>query len=577
MNLKLVSLQKSNQKTILFFGFIIFFILFLLIRFPLLNYHLFHNGVIDEKEGVDSAGSLLARKTLEPPGYAWGNLSFYLNALVFGLAYGTLRFLNICGLSDIASAENFAFIYLVKPHLFLFLARAVSSLLGMITCLIIFFIIKKVSKNIIWAFIAALILFVDPLSCLQSAQAVPGATMTAFALSSLYFSLNLLHKCTWKYYLLAGIFLGFAAATKYNGILITPAIFAAHFYSQRKFNDPYWKIRGVIAPCIFALLGFVISMPYSVIKFNDFFTNGVLYQLNRAQGAGMINYFQNFLVFLKQTILLNPGLVIVGILVSIYGFVKKIPLINIVSFGILPFIIVFGLSTQFHPRYIIPLYALLTINVVYFCQFLWSKNNKLRIISALVISLCVICGLTISVRNASIRSGTGTLDDAEKWINLNIKADSKILLDNWYGPVLLSKAKFNFNGKRENYYSTSLKSRLFEYLEKYRSYDVQILFNELLKYNARMYAVDYLKKNRFEYLVMSPSFYQRFLMEDNAKRKTLAGLNEVNTLKFRNFFKQFFLTDPIKLYETPQRLQDKGPIVHIYKIPQLEPGPFFDQ
>jgi len=42
---------------------------FCVLRLPLLWYTLCQNGILDEKEAVDCAGSILARRTLELPVY----------------------------------------------------------------------------------------------------------------------------------------------------------------------------------------------------------------------------------------------------------------------------------------------------------------------------------------------------------------------------------------------------------------------------------------------------------------------------------------------------------------------------
>ena len=157
-----------------------------------------------------------------------GSSLMYLLFLLYS-AYFVIGFL----LGIFPNIESFEQLYLTDPTTFYLIGRTTAVLFGTFTVFIVYLVAERIYAKKVGV-IAALFLSVSLLHVIHSQFIRTDVPATFFIIISFLFSLLILEKNQLKYYILAGIFGGFAIATKYtSGIIIFPIIIA-HFLREGK-------------------------------------------------------------------------------------------------------------------------------------------------------------------------------------------------------------------------------------------------------------------------------------------------------------------------------------------------------
>ena len=209
----------------------------------------------DEPTVVRSALGL--RFDLNPHHFDWPHLYYYLNYFVY-LVFAKIRDLvTMVGLRNWLT--NIAPIIYNDNLIFYLLTRIFSVVLGALTIIPVYLWIKKiVSKNA--AILAAGLFALTPLHVRNSHYTLIDVPMLFFLSWSLFFSS--------VSPVLAGLFLGFSASTKYNGIL--GGLFIVIYYFLCKSKPLIQRIVNVIKLGIFTIIGFFIGTPYALLDFETF-------------------------------------------------------------------------------------------------------------------------------------------------------------------------------------------------------------------------------------------------------------------------------------------------------------------
>ena len=151
-----------------------------------------------------------------------------------------------------------------------------------------------------------------------------------FVLVSFWFSILILEKGRLKHYLLAGLFVGFSASTKYNGVLIVIPIITAYILSLPK-TAPFGAVLGSIWKLLLAGLaavgGFLVGTPYALLDWDTFWSvkpeKGFLWQTQH------IGHGWNWLNFINRSMRPDWGILMCllflgGIIWAIKNTGKKI-------------------------------------------------------------------------------------------------------------------------------------------------------------------------------------------------------------------------------------------------------------
>ncbi|MFC1621913.1 ArnT family glycosyltransferase [Patescibacteria group bacterium] len=287
-------LKKIDHKLLL----IILFALFarywgLKHSFP----YIFHP---DEATTVRTA--LGVRFDPNPAHFDWPHLYIYLNYYVYMIFARVRDVLTTLNIRPIISP---IFPLMWNDDLvFYFITRVFTATLGALTAIPLYLTGKKVFNKKA-GYLAALAIAITPYHSHHSHYTLTDVPMAFFCAWAVYFSVLVLFKKDLKNYLLAGLFVGFAASTKYNGALIALTVVLAHFF--RVFSEPKEKItsklQNLVISGVASVLGFLIGTPYALFDFKTFSrTDGPAGALWQFTNVGDVNFSQHIGQFFNALI-----------------------------------------------------------------------------------------------------------------------------------------------------------------------------------------------------------------------------------------------------------------------------------
>ncbi len=262
--LKLQAHKLSKANKTLFFLVVVSLILRIigdLHSFPLILHP-------DEPTIVRSA--LEVRFYNNPKHFDWPHLYIYLNYflyMVFAKVRTLLEALNLK-----ASLINMFPLIWDDTLIFYYLTRLFSSLFGAMTLIPIYYSAQRLFNEKV-ALLSAMTFTLLPYHIWHSQYSLPDVPMVFFLSCALYFSVLIFKNNSIKAYLLAGLFTGFAASTKYNGGLIAIGVAFAHFCYVYKAKEKLFAYGTTLKPLlatVFALLGFLIGTPFAFFDYVTF-------------------------------------------------------------------------------------------------------------------------------------------------------------------------------------------------------------------------------------------------------------------------------------------------------------------
>jgi len=329
-----------------------------------------------------------------PHHFDWPHLYFYLNYLSY-MVFAKVRDLaSVAGLKPWLSQ---ALPILWNDNvIFYFVTRALSAILGAVSVIPIYLWLKKlVSKNS--GLISAAILALAPFHVRDSHYALLDVPMLFFLSWALYFSTTSPA--------LAGLFLGFATSTKYNGILVAVFIVACLIKNRRKLTD-YLKVG------LFTIVGFILGTPYAVLDFKTFIRTdgpqGALWQFTNVGRVGFVQHLQQFADTLTQKLPDDLGYGVY--IVFLFGFVtilgklirKRSVEFNLLASALFFLLLVFYISGQErHPsHYYLIAYPFFIMVAGWATETLLVKVRK-KYAKALLALLIITPSFVLAVLNIS--------------------------------------------------------------------------------------------------------------------------------------------------------------------------------
>ena len=254
-----------------------------------------------------------------PHHFDWPHLYIYLNYFIY-MVFAKFRDIIIAvGLKSLLI--QIAPLMYNDNLIFYLLSRALSAVLGALTVIPIYLWTKNLADKKTALFATAL-LALTPLHVRNSHYALIDVPMLFFLCWALYFST--------RSAVLSGLFLGFSASTKYNGIL--GGLFIGANLLPNKSKKLKQKVLDIIKLGIFTILGFVIGTPFAVLDFKTFTRTegpqGALWQFTNVGKVGLSDqlgqFFDALLVKLPENLGYTAFIVFtVGTIFLIYNLVKK--------------------------------------------------------------------------------------------------------------------------------------------------------------------------------------------------------------------------------------------------------------
>jgi 4-amino-4-deoxy-L-arabinose transferase-like glycosyltransferase len=241
------------------------------------------------------------------------------------------------------------------------------------------------------------------------------------------------------HYVLAGAASGLAAAVKYPGGLVIISLLTAHFlrYGQRGFAE-----KKVYIGILCSAVAFVIAMPYSVLDFHSFFQDGILGDITHYTVGHAGAEFNTLYFYWTRFHFFEGPVYIFAVLGLILGLAKfRKQTLLLLSCGLPYFILISSLKVRF-ARTLMPVlvfvFLLASMFVVFFLPRLFKDKVLRRCVIGIVILLMVAIPLPRTIYEVKKLAIVDSRDTARIWINENLPAKSKIVIEN-YSPFIDAK------------------------------------------------------------------------------------------------------------------------------------------
>ena len=388
--------------------------------------------------------------SLHPGFFSWPHLHFYLCFAIFEVFIKFRALLQVLHLRPLV--ESLIPLLWQDPAVFYFLARLAATLMGAATVGLVYRIGGKLFNKKV-GLLAALFLALTPLHVGQSHYALLDVPLTFWIALSFYFSILILEKGKPQDYLLAGLFAGFAASTKYHGALVVIPIIAAHFLKARKSNYqivprcwPFVQAVGSIWKLLLAGLaavgGFLIGTPYALLDRKTFLFDkdprGFLWQFKNMQGhlgAEAANgWWFHFSITLRRG--LGPillGMAALGIILALRRHRRRDLLL--LSFPVFYFLYV-GSWTVVYGRFMIPILPMLCVLAANFVFAVVKKFKKSNLVLGALLGLALLQPAWEVAKSDHVLTQTDTRTLAKEWVDANLPDKARIAEDTIYGRQL---------------------------------------------------------------------------------------------------------------------------------------------
>ncbi len=361
---------------------------------------------------------------LNPPAYS------YLLQVVFELWFG--------------SADAVRRIYTTDPTAVFVLARVVASLLGTLAVLFTYLAGARLWGRTV-GLLAAAIFGLAFLPIFYSHLALNDVPTLAPVALSLWGIAGVVRLGRLRDYLLAGVGIGLAAATKYTGGITLLCLIAA-FVCDAKANPLWPAVRRMGIALLVALAAFVIANPYSVLDFSAF-QSGVSQQASLAAGEDPVklgitpgNGIGYYLWTFTWGLGWGPSIfAIAGALALIAR--RRVAMALLLIPAPIAFIIFMGDQQRFFGRWLMPIFPIVALLAAYAAVELvrWlSREHRFPapVLGAVVAVLLLAQSVVAVVHNDAVLSRPDTRNLLRAWMVAHVPAGSKIVIepvvpDNW--------------------------------------------------------------------------------------------------------------------------------------------------
>ena len=385
---------------------------------------------------------------INPPAYT------YLVHLVLGLWYG--------GRADVSNA------FAADPTEIWLISRTIAALLGTIAVWLLYLAGTRLIDRRV-GLLSAGIFAVAFLPVFYSKLALNDVPTLAGVCLALWGAAGMLRHGRMRDYLLAGLGLGLACATKYTGgIVLLPIVAAA----GAQFAAPGGRasaLRGTLIVAVAALLSFFVANPYSLLDFSSFW-EGLTHQsdasgdaagkLGLTQDSGYVYYLWSF----------GWGLGWAPLVFAVGGaarlFVDERRLFWMLVPPIIFFVLFMGSQERYFGRWLMPVFPFVCVLAAYgaveLADWLGRLAPALRptVVAAAVVVLCG-QGFVYSLHSGLVLSRDDTRNIARDWMVSNVPATKKIVVepvvpDQWAQDIG-NPSPDTTNGNRWNKYPLSRK------------------------------------------------------------------------------------------------------------------------
>jgi hypothetical protein len=368
---------------------------------------------------------------LNPPAYS------YLLYIVFELWFG--------------SADAIRTAYTSDPTAVFVVARVVAALLGTVAVWLTYLAGARLFDRLAGLLASAIMAFAF-LPVFYSHLALNDVPTLAPVALSLYGIAGVLRRGRTRDYVIAGIGIGLAGATKYTGLIMLVCLLAAAVCDGAGGSGRAAARRCGLA-LVLALLSFLAANPYAALDPSSFFS-GVSQQASEAAGTEPVKLGSNpgsgiyyYLWTFTWGLGWGPALAAVGGAVLLVVR-RRIATALVLLPAPIVFIIFMGDQQRFFGRWLMPIFPIVAVLGAYGAIELGRALSRLRgpapgrrvvpavLAGAIIAVLLLGQSIVADIHNDAVLSRPDTRNIARAWMVHHIPAGAKIVIeplvpDNW--------------------------------------------------------------------------------------------------------------------------------------------------
>jgi 4-amino-4-deoxy-L-arabinose transferase-like glycosyltransferase len=365
-------------------------------------------------------GTLNPHYFANPPAFTY--LLHFVFAVVYGGAQGAVR--------------EFA----LHPAAVYTLARVVVALVGTLALWLLYATGARLFNRAVGV-LAAAIEAVAFLPVFYAHLALNDAPTLAPITLSLLGTAGVLRKGRARDYLLAGVGLGLACASKYTaGIVLVPllAAIAARFLDAGPAAGRR-ALGGLALAGVAALAAFLIANPYSLLDYSDFHAELVRQSTLSAESQGKLGApkdggFVYYLWSLTWGLGWVPALAALGGALMLWRSERRLWWLLVPA--ALLFLAFMGTQGRYFGRWLLPIFPVLCLLAAYFTVKVaqagarWLRTRPLRIaLTALLVAALLAQGLIYSVHSGLVLARADTRNLTRAWMLAHIPAGAGIVAE----------------------------------------------------------------------------------------------------------------------------------------------------
>lgn len=362
-------------------------------------------------------GDLDPHYFINPPGYTYA-------------AHIGLR-LRFGGAEDVWSA------FARDPGQVFVVGRIVSALIGVSAVWLVYLAgVRLIDRRT--GLLAAALLSVAFLPVFYGHLALNDAPTVAPVALGLWASAGVLREGRDRDYLLAGLAVGLAAATKYTGgIVILPLLVAAAIQAAQP-GGRLPAVRGTMLAFVAFAVGFVVANPYALLNFDDFWF-GISHQsaaaggdtstkLGSTRGGGLGFYVWT----LTWGLGVVPAVAALGALLPLWRDDRRVWLMLVPS--VLLFLVFMSIQGRFFARWLLPVYPMLAILAGYagmrLVELVELRRPRWRHAAFAVVGILLCAqGLSASVHVSRVLAREDTRNATRRWLVANVDEGRNIVVE----------------------------------------------------------------------------------------------------------------------------------------------------
>lgn len=393
-------------------------------RFTALGHGIPYALGVDEPEIMERAVRMMNTGDLHPRFFDYPGLYIYIQ-----FAVACVRFVvgSIGGL--------WANLNQAPPAEFYLWARAVTATFGTATIALVYLMGRRISPAT--GLVAAAVFAVQSLHVRESHFVLTDVPMTFFIALAAVLTLRACERRGWRDWVCAGLAVGAAAATKYNGgvAVLLPAL--ALLLSPDAWR---WRLRAMLLTAGSAALTFLLCAPYTILALPEFLNSFAYLAHMYAEGPprpepAWVTYTKH----LRNNFSI-PGLVLAagGLLLAAKALVtrERTPAattwVLAASFTLVYFYMISGQRLVWG-RYLLPLLPFLCVlaagGIVWIAGQMarrWSSSMAMPVTAAVLLLVVSFQPAANAITFLRTSSKVSTNQQAYEWILANVPAGSRI-------------------------------------------------------------------------------------------------------------------------------------------------------